>query len=258
MIVTRKISRYGWKPSLPDPRDIVADTSELPILNEVDPRSEYMTEIYDQLKLGSCTAQTVAEAIDADRIVSGEDPLYPSRLWIYALERIIEGSSLNEDTGAFGRDGFKAASQFGLVPETLWPYSDKKEAWSKDPRTVSLWNQRAPISRPYKTVPCDLTSMKQVLSNKQTIAFGFSVFESFESDELAKTGIMTHPNVTKEKMLGGHEVLMIGYLKKYPDHALIRNHWGIRWGKAGYFLMPWSVILDPKLSDDFWTIYRPM
>jgi C1A family cysteine protease len=50
---------------------------------------------------------------------------------------------------------------------------------------------------------------------------------------------------------------VVGYLQDYPDHALVRNSWGIGWGMAGYFLMPWAVILDPNMSDDFRTIYRP-
>ena len=32
---------FGWRPSLPDPRDIVADPTEIPILPEVDPRGTY-------------------------------------------------------------------------------------------------------------------------------------------------------------------------------------------------------------------------
>jgi C1A family cysteine protease len=254
---TRKIQGYGWKPSLPDPRDILADASELPIQAEVDPRDEYMTKVYSQLRLGSCTANTVAAAIDADCIVSGENPKLPSRLWIYALERILEGSSLREDTGAYGRDGYKAARKIGIVPEDDWPYSDKISVWSQDPRQSHLWNDRKTTNHPYKVVPRILSSIKRVLSNKQTIGLGFTVFESFESREVAETGIMPHPDVTSERMLGGHEVLMVGYLKDEPHHALCRNSWDVHWGIDGYFLMPWSVILDYNLSGDFRTIYRP-
>lgn len=256
-IVGQKIKGYGWKRSLPDPRDILADTSSLPVLPEVDPRNEYMTPVYNQLQLGSCTANAVAAAIDADRIVAGENPIHPSRLWIYALERAYEGSPLDQDTGAFGRDGFRAARRLGVVPEQIWPYSDEQIDWSKDPRSSQFWLQRSKIERPYKRVPRDLTSIKRVLSNKQTIAIGFTVFESFESTEVAQTGIMPHPDATKEKILGGHEVLIVGYLQSEPNYVLVRNSWDIHWGLSGYFLMPWSVILDPNLSDDFRTIYRP-
>jgi C1A family cysteine protease len=257
VITPHKIQGYGWKPSLPDPRDIIADTSELPIFAEVDPRQEYMTAVYNQLRLGSCTANAVAAAIDADRIVSGEEPTFPSRLWIYALERLIEGSSLTQDTGAYGRDGFRVSRRFGIVPESHWPYSDRFHEWSRDPHASIEWSARKKIERPYKAVPRSLTSIKRVLSNKQTIAFGFSVFESFESQEVANTGIVPHPDTTQERVLGGHEVLLVGYLKSEPHYGLCRNSWDLDWGLDGYFLMPWTVFLDPNLSSDFRTIYRP-
>lgn len=254
----RKIQGYGWKPSLPDPRDLVADVSELPVLLEVDPREEYMTAVYDQLRLGSCTANAVAAAIDADRIVSGLDPIFPSRLWIYALERLLEGSSLYQDTGAFGRDGFKAARRIGIVSEDIWPYSDDKHWWTRDPTTSDAWAMRQTIEHPYKAVRRGITTFKRVFSNKQTIAFGFSVFESFESQEVELSGVMPHPDPTRESQVGGHEVLGVGYLREMPFHCLCRNEWSTDWGIGGYFFMPWSVILDPELSGDFRTIYRPM
>jgi hypothetical protein len=90
---------FGWKPSVPDPRDLPADTSEIPILDEVDPRKAYMTKVYDQQQLNSCTANAVAAAIDADRIVSGLEPFRPSRLAIYWLERWIEHRDPTPTTG---------------------------------------------------------------------------------------------------------------------------------------------------------------
>jgi hypothetical protein len=63
---------FGWRPSLPDPRDIPADPTEIPVLPEVDPRGTYMSPIYDQGHLGSCTANAVAAAIDADRLADGQ------------------------------------------------------------------------------------------------------------------------------------------------------------------------------------------
>ena len=105
----------------------------------------------------------------------------------------------------------------------------------------------------------------QVLSNQQTISFGFTVHESFESSSVARSGIVLMPE-PDEKVLGGHEVLAVGYLRGEPEYVLVRNSWGSRqtggrgWGLhgSGYFLMPWRMILDPKICADWTTIRRPI
>ncbi len=69
-----------------------------------------------------------------------------------------------------------------------------------------------------------------------------------------------------EKILGGHEVLAVGYLRSEPEHVLVRNSWGSQqtnrtgWGLdgSGYFLMPWKMILDPNICADWTTIRRPV
>jgi len=59
-----------------------------------------------------------------------------------------------------------------------------------------------------------------------------------------------------ERTLGGHEVLLVGYLKDQVNYGLVRNSWGDGWALKGYFLMPWSYILDANLASDFRTIRR--
>ena len=87
----RRINRYGWKPSLPDLRDYVADSSTLKIDDEVDPRKD-LPPVFDQGQLGSCTANAVAAAVEYDAKLNGNDPGTLSRLWIYYYERKLEGS----------------------------------------------------------------------------------------------------------------------------------------------------------------------
>src|SRR5436305_6955391 len=101
----RRVKRYGWKPSLPDLRDHIADASDLAVADEVDPRSD-LPPVFDQGQLGSCTANAVAAAVQYDAILNGNDPGNLSRLWIYYYERRIEGSPADQHTGAIGRDGF--------------------------------------------------------------------------------------------------------------------------------------------------------
>lgn len=248
--MSRTVQRYGWKPSLPDHRDLIADTATLPIHPEVDPRYD-MPAVYDQGQLGSCTANAIAAAIEYDARLNGDAmAVTPSRLDIYYGERELEGTA-GQDSGAYGRDGFKYAHKTGVIPEADWPYVIARFA-EQPPLDVA---RRHRIGA-YAAVPRTVTSIKRVLSNRQTIAFGFSVFESFESAQVAKTGVMPVP-AQIERMLGGHEVLMVGYLKAHPGHALCRNSWGAKWGLAGYFLMPWAVVLDKAMSSDFRTIKRP-
>jgi C1A family cysteine protease len=252
---TRTIDRYGWKPSPPDQRDFVADASEIKILPEVDPRSE-MPPVFNQLDLGSCTAQAVAAAKEYHDRITGQDTTtgWTSRLFIYYGERMLEGTLGQGDTGAYGRDGFKWLRKIGSPPEEHWPYDITR---FEEKPSQDAW-QAAGAHRidVYKAVPRSIRQMKAVLSNKQTIAFGFSVYESFESSDVAHTGVIPEPQAD-ERMLGGHEVLMVGYLKSEPAHALVRNSWDTDWGLGGYCLFPWSMILDTNISSDFRTIYRP-
>ena len=259
-IAAAPVGRYGWRPSLPDPRDVQADPSEIPVRDQVDPRGEYMTPVYDQAQLGSCTSNAVAAAIDASRIVDGMEPFYPARLAIYWLERFLEHSPADQDTGAAGRDGFKAARNFGVIPEKDWPYTDNQHDphFKTDPRTSPKWDaDHWVLGDKYKSVRRSVLDFKRVFSNKQTIAFGFTVPKSFESREMARTGIMADPD-PDDLTRDGHEVLAVGYLKDQPHYCLIRNSWGTGWGMDGYFLMPWLWLLDTGLTSDFRTIYRPL
>jgi C1A family cysteine protease len=252
-LTQRNIGRYGWKPSVPDLRDHIADTAELPILEEVDPRAD-LPAVFDQGHLGSCTANAVAAAVEYDAKLSGSDPGFLSRLWIYFYERRLEGSPADQDTGAQGRDGFKVCQKMGVPLEQDWPYDITKFS-NEPPASLDAEARKHRISN-YRVVPRNLDSMKAVLSNRQTIALGFTVYESFESPEVATNGIVPLPN-RNEKVLGGHEVLLVGYLKDQTNYGLVRNSWGAGWGLGGYFLMPWAYLLDANLATDFRTIRRP-
>lgn len=247
-----QIEKYGWRPSLPDQRNVPADSSGLTAKNEVDPRGT-MQDPYDQGQLGSCTANAYAGAVEYDDILDGGNLGTPSRLAIYYGERLREGS-VSFDSGAYGHDAFKDGRKYGVGPESLWPYDISK--FKDTPPQEYLDSRVNHKVKEYRHPSPDVEVFKSLLSNDQTIAFGFTVYQSFESQRVAETGIVPLPG-PNESVLGGHEVLVVGYLAAYPEHALVRNSWGTGWGLEGYFLMPWDYVLSRNYSSDWRTIYRP-
>lgn len=243
---------YGYHRSLGDIRNQPADTAELKILVEVDPR-DAMPPCYDQGRLGSCTANAFAGALQYDEILNGTDFGIPSRLGIYYGERLREGT-VGYDSGAYGHDAFKDARKYGVGPETLWPYDVSK--FTEEPDAEYMASRSAHKIKSYKTVAQNEAAIKRVLSNRQTVAIGISVYESFESQKVVKTGVVPMPKPT-EKLLGGHEVLIVGYLQDKPDYLLVRNSWGPEVMDGGYFHLPLEFVLNPQLTSDLRTIYRP-
>lgn len=249
MPTTRKIQGYGWTPDLPDHRDhflSVQAATALP--TKVDLRSS-MPPVYDQGQLGSCTGNAIAAAYEYEAIKQGEKPDTPSRLFIYYNERVIEGT-VDQDAGAAIRDGIKSVHNQGVAPETLWPYDINKFA-DKPPQEAyseALNHEAISYAR------CLPSHIRQALARKTPVVFGFTVYDGFESAQVARTGVLHLPGA-EERVVGGHAVLAVGY-NDTTQSIIVRNSWGEHWGAKGYFTMPYAYILNPGLASDFWTISR--
>lgn len=245
------IHGLGWKPDLPDRRDMLFSASH-PILMTlpavVDLRkSDFMPDNYNQGSLGSCTANSSGILFQyLNRKQHGED-LMPSRLFTYYNAREFEGS-IKLDAGAFIRDAFKSLAQFGACPEEIWPYVEAK--FTTKPKSKAYKKAQKHQAMQYSRVARSLSQMKACLAEGFPFVFGFTVYESFE--ELGKNGMMAFPK-DGEKTLGGHAICVVGY-DDTIGRLIIRNSWGKQWGDAGDFYMPYSYALDENLSDDFWTI----
>src|SRR6266567_2051153 len=246
------VQRYGWIPDLPDHRDLLfaAAPEQGPLPAWVDLRGG-CPPVYDQGNLGSCTANAIAAAYQFEQRAQKAPDWVPSRLFIYYNERVIE-HTVDSDSGAMIRDGVKSVAKQGVCPETAWPYLIEMFATRPpiDAYRVALQNR----ALTYRRVPRSLTQMKGCLAAGAPFIFGFSVYASFESVEVARTGLVPMPG-GGEELLGGHAVLAVGYTDA-TQRFLVRNSWGSGWGRAGYFSMPYAYLLDRGLASDFWTISK--
>ena len=206
--------------------------------------------IYDQGQLGSCTANAIAGALQFDEIKEKQPQVFtPSRLFIYYNERVIE-QTVSTDSGAQIRDGIKTIAAQGDCPETLWPYDITK--FTVKP-TQQCYDQALKFKAvQYQRLTQIPNQMKGCLASGYPFVFGFTVYESFESPQVASTGHAPMP-APSEKVLGGHAVMAVGY-DDSQSWFIVRNSWGPSWGMNGYFTLPYPYLLDHNLSSDFWTI----
>ena len=246
-------SRYGWIPDRPDQRDLLYSAPPVYLLKELPAKVNLCGKcppIYDQGELGSCTANAIAGAIQFDQMAEHlREVFIPSRLFIYYNERVIEGT-VSSDSGAMLRDGMKSVAKRGVCPEPMWPYQIARFRVKPSKACYSTAAQHTAVNY-LRLVPI-LQQLKGCLASGYPFVFGFTVYESFESAAVARTGKAPMPS-TNERVLGGHAVAAVGYDDKQRTF-LCRNSWGTSWGMKGYFTLPYAYLTDGDLSADFWTI----
>jgi C1A family cysteine protease len=249
---SRSIKRYGWVPDLPDARDFMFAAPEAVLSNlptQVDLRAK-CPPVYDQGQLGSCTAHAIGGAFEFMQIKEELQDLMPSRLFICYNERKIEGT-IGEDSGAMIRDGIKSVHQLGVCSENTWAYDIAR--FTEAPPQQAYVEAGQDQATVYRRVLPVLHQMQGCLATGTPFVLGFSVYESFEGQDVAQTGVVPLPK-RGERLLGGHAVLAVGY-DDTSQRFIIRNSWGTGWGMGGYCTMPYSYLTDQSFARDFWAIY---
>ena len=244
--------KFGWVPDLPDARDIYyAVPKDISIPDCVNMEID-CPPVYDQSTLGACTACSIGAVYQFEEMkqFGVENSITPSRLFIYYNERVIEGT-VSVDRGAMLRTGMKCVSAQGVCPEPDWPYIIDRFAIRPTDKCYETALNYQVIQ--YQRLNQDLATLQACLAAGNQFVCGISIFDSFQSMHVSRTGIVPMPIFSQERMIGGHAIVGIGYNNETRRFRM-KNSWGTQWGQNGYFEIPYEYLTNRNLSADFWTI----
>lgn len=241
---------YGWKKGKISKTDrwmpTVVRRAALPPVFDLRPQCP---AVMDQGQLGSCVSNAVSALYQFTVMETKQPASRLSRLYIYYNGRVLE-NSVNDDSGLMVRDGLKAVATSGVCLESSWPYKISKFKTKPSQKCYDAGLKTKILD--YVRVQQNLTALKTCLVENNPIVFGFQVPESFESQDLASTGLMKMPKAG-EAILGGHCTMIVGY-DDSKQCFIIQNSWGTGWGISGRYYCPYAFITDPKWCSDFWTL----
>jgi C1A family cysteine protease len=165
--------------------------------------------------------------------------------YLYARERMLDGTALSDDAGSYGRTACRVMQQFGVCPEPDMPYVDGRFSTAPDP---SQDEQAATLRLGAYHRLTTVDDMKHCILSDYVFIVGFDVKESFES-KTSGTGLYQPSH--NEISMGGHEVLFYGYDDNVHGGAfLVRNSWSKDWGRDGDFWYAYSTAADSEITHD--------
>ena len=203
--------------------------------------------IWDQGEEGSCVAHALCGGRDVVEIQAAKrrgqsiEPVLFSRQWLY--RRCLETEhTFPQDGGCSLRTGLDIMFNIGVPPEADFPY--QAGHFIDVPPTEADVDASAYKIGPYYRISTT-RQLLRTLGYGHVCAVGIGLWKSFESDQVASTGIVPMPG-SNEDYIGGHAVLLVGY-DQADETFLVRNSWGADWGIAGYCKIPFAYF-EPQPS----------
>jgi hypothetical protein len=227
--------------------------------------------VKDQGSEGSCTAHGSCSL--GERLYirwKGTTPVF-SPAFTYYLERKQEGTLDQGDCGAQVETSLiipdPKAGGAGWCPLSDMPYTPGDIATA--PTAAQIAAAGAFPGGAYHSLGNNIDNVKSCILSDYSCVIGISVYDSFESEGAASSGLIPYPNVNTESLLGGHEThAALGYddaiqcpNAPHPGAVLCQNSWGTGWGcecpsgmlptpTRGFYWMSYDFLLDPTLTSD--------
>ena len=207
----------------------------------------FMPPVYMQLG-ESCTANSLAAAVQFLSARAGRPAPEPSTQFLYYNARVLAGQQ-DQECGTASRDNIKAVARFGLPAYDTWPNRSDTVCERPSPVVYGLALQQVVSS--YARISLNLSHMKSCLA--EGFPFLASVSRFNEAGEGSGALIMPNDAELAAASVGGHSILIVGF-DDASQTFLFRNSWGHLWGDQGYGWMPYAYLLNPRLTEDCWTV----
>lgn len=197
----------------------------------------------NQLNLGACTAHGIAQmlyvAMMANPTQANVAAFVLARLWLYYMERALEGT-VSTDAGANIGDGLRILAAKGVPNESFYPYDISKFTQDPGPAVdMAAFDSHGSLTVNYHPISSTgaqlITDVEAALTNKQAVVFGCTVTEQFCSTQPSGT---IHTPALGSQVAGGHAEAVIGH-DRANQRFKIKNSWGGDWG-------------DPTAGPDCW------
>lgn len=206
-------------------------------------------QVQDQLDIGSCVSHGVLYTHQMLYPDSKDKTELGSRLYNYYNGRKREGRA-HMDQGMSIISGIISLLEYGSVQENMWPYDTTK----RDIQPPSeIYNMAIKSKLKATQIPQNIYNIKNSLIECLPVLCGILIYPSFETDLVAKSGIVPYPNKLNENPVGRHCVVIVGF-DDMSQKFLLRNSWGPQWGDNGYFWVDYKYILDEDLCSDLYCI----
>lgn len=221
---------FGAKPSKKDIRDFKDK-----VLAPAPYKTHHMTDISmlavtHQRKVGICMAETVCRHVEY--LYYKKTGVYTrlSRAFLYIVTKKFIDK--DRDEGTSFRAGFKAAQDYGICPESVFPTNTNLEhsEFLDQKIPYQAWDEAKKFKMgAYIPIPTDISLLKAAISKYGLIAVRMELGEEWFTPSWKASDIL--PLRKPKKIISGHAVSLYGYDENNLNH--LRNSWSEEWADKG-------------------------